>query len=67
MRYNPVEEKLYLDNKEPNINDYEKFIDNEVRYNALKIKDNNLAQELLSKQIENAKKRYNYYKKLSTE
>lgn len=67
MRYNPVEEKLYLDNKEPNFNDYEKFLDNEVRYNALKIKDNNLAQELLSKQIENAKKRYNYYKKLSTE
>lgn len=65
MRYNPVEEKLYLDNKEPNFDNYEKFLDNEVRYNALKIKDKYLAKELLNKQIENAKKRYNYYLELS--
>ena len=65
MRYKPEEEKLYLDNKEPNFADYEKFLDNEVRYNALKIKDKELANELLTKQIENAKKRFNYYKKLS--
>ena len=42
-----------------------KFLDNEVRYNALKIKDKDLANELLSKQIENAKKRYAYYKDLA--
>ncbi len=65
MRYNPVEKKLYMDNKEPNFADYEKFLDNEVRYNALKIKDKELASELLSKQIENAKERYAYYKNLS--
>ena len=65
MRYKPEENKLYMDNKEPNFNDYEKFLDNEVRYNALKIKDKELANELLSKQIENAKERYAYYKKLS--
>ena len=65
MRYNPEEEKLYMDNKEPNFNDYELFLDNEVRYNALKIKDKDLASDLLSKQIENAKKRYAYYKELS--
>lgn len=65
MRYNPVEEKLYLDNKEPNFDNYEKFLDNEVRYNALKIKDKDLAKELLNKQIDNAKKRYNYYLELS--
>ena len=65
MRYNPEEEKLYMDNKEPNFDDYEKFLDNEVRYNALKIKDKDLANELLSKQIENAKKRYAYYKDLA--
>lgn len=65
MRYKPEEEKLYLDNKEPNFDNYEKFLDNEVRYNALKIKDKELADYLLTKQIENAKKRYNYYKKLS--
>ncbi len=67
MRYNPVEKKLYMDNKEPNFDDYEKFLDNEVRYNALKIKDKELANELLSKQIENAKERYAYYKDLSQE
>ena len=65
MRYNPVEGKLYMDNKEPNFDNYELFLDNEVRYNALKIKDKDLAKELLSKQIENAKKRYAYYKELS--
>lgn len=65
MRYKPEEEKLYLDNKEPNFDNYEKFLDNEVRYNALKIKDEELAKELLTKQIENAKKRFKYYKKLS--
>ena len=65
MRYNPKEEKLYLDNKEPDFNNYEKFLDNETRYNALKIKDKVLAEELLKKQIENAKKRYIYYKELS--
>ncbi|MBE6154989.1 MAG: pyruvate:ferredoxin (flavodoxin) oxidoreductase [Firmicutes bacterium] len=65
MRYNPIEERLYMDNKEPNFNDYEKFLDNETRYNALKIKDNELAKVLLDKQINNAKKRYDYYKKIS--
>ncbi len=65
MRYNPVEEKLYMDNKEPNFDNYEQFLDNEVRYSALKIKDKELAKELLSKQIDNAKKRYRYYKEIS--
>ena len=65
MRYNPKEEKLYMDNKEPDFDDYEKFLDNEVRYNALKIKDKELAGKLLGEQIENAKKRYAYYKDLS--
>ena len=65
MRYNPKEEKLYMDNKEPDFDSYEKFLNNETRYNALKIKDSKLAQILLDSQIENAKKRYNYYKELS--
>lgn len=67
MRYNPKEEKLYMDNKVPNFDNYEKFLDNETRYNALKIKDKELASVLLESQIDNAKKRYNYYKKLSEE
>lgn len=67
MRYNPREEKLYMDNKVPNFDNYEAFLDNETRYNALKIKDKELAKVLLDTQIDNAKKRYNYYKKLSEE
>lgn len=67
MRYKPEEDKLYLDNKEPDFERYEKFLDNETRYNALKIKDKELADVLLKQQIENAKKRYKYYKKLSEE
>ncbi len=64
MHYNPEEEKLYMDSKEPEFNRYEEFLDNEVRFNALKIKDRELADVLLTNQKENAIKRYNYYKKL---
>ncbi len=59
MRYDG--EKLTMDSKEPNFDLYEEFLNNEVRYNALKIKDEKLAQEILNKQKENAIKRYNYY------
>ncbi len=65
MHYNPEEEKLYMDSKEPEFNRYEEFLDNEVRFNAIKIKDKELADVLLTNQKENAIKRYNYYKKIS--
>lgn len=64
MHYNPIEEKLYLDSKEPNFDKYEEFLNNEVRFKALKIKDEKLASELLELQKRNAIKRYEYYKKL---
>jgi len=64
MRYNPVEERLYIDSKEPDFSRYEDFLDNEVRFKSLKIKDEKLAETLLNLQKENAIKRYNYYKKL---
>jgi len=64
MHYKPEEEKLYLDSKEPDFERYEEFLNNEVRFKALKIKDESLAKELLNLQKENAIKRYNYYKKL---
>ena len=62
MRYDG---KYYIDSKEPDFNKYETFLDNEVRFNALKIKDNELASKLLEEQKENAINRYEYYKKLS--
>ncbi len=64
MHYTPEEDTLYLDSKEPDFNRYEEFLDNEVRYRALKIKDEKLAKELLNLQKENAIKRYDYYKKI---
>ena len=65
MRYNPIEEKLYIDSKEPNFDKYEEFLDNEVRFNALKIKNKNLANEVLKNQKENSIKRYNFYRELT--
>ncbi len=61
MRYNPDEDKLYVDSKEPNFDKYEEFLDGEVRFNALKIKDKELADKLLTEQKEQAKKRYQFY------
>ncbi len=57
--------KTHIDSKEPNFDKYESFLDNEVRFNALKIKDENLANQLLKKQKENSILRYEYYKKVS--
>ena len=65
MRHHPDEDKLYLDSKEPNFDDYEKFLDNENRYYALKIKDENLAKELLEQNKQNAINRYSEYKEKS--
>ena len=67
MRYKPEEEKLYLDSKEPNFDLYDEFLDHEVRYHSLKLKDENLAKVLLEDNKETAKNRYHYYKKLSQE
>ncbi len=64
MRYVPEEDKLYIDSKEPDFDRYEEFLNNEVRYRSLKIKNASYAKELLENQKENAIKRYNYYKKL---
>jgi len=64
MRYNPDENKLYLDSKEPNYDKLDELWNNETRFNALKIKNPKLAEELLSMQKEELKLRYNYYKEL---
>ena len=64
MRYNPEEEKLHIDSKEPNFDIYDEFLNNEVRYNSLKLKNESLAKELLEINKQNAIKRYEYYKKL---
>ena len=62
MRYDG---KYHIDSKEPDFNKYETFLDNEVRFNALKIKNKEFASKILEEQKENAIKRYEYYKKIS--
>ena len=67
MRYNPVEEKLTIDSKEPDFTKFETLLNNEVRYNSLAKKNPELAKEVLELNKQDAIKRYNYYKKLSEE
>ena len=61
MRYDG---EYHLDSPKPNFEKYEEFLDNEVRFNALKLKNEKLAKEVLSIQKENAIKRFEYYNKI---
>ncbi len=63
MRYK--DGKLIMDSKKPDFDKYEEFLNNEVRYKALKIKNKKMADELLSLNKTEAIKRYHYYKNLS--
>ena len=62
MRYK--DGKLIIDSPEPNFDKYEEFLNNEVRYNSLILKDKDSGKELLEQQKNNAKERYENYKKL---
>lgn len=62
MRYKSG--KLEIDSAYPNFEKYEDFLNNEVRYNSLKLKDEKSSKELLEIQKNNAKERYEYYKNL---
>ena len=64
FRYNPDNEKFSLDSKNIDFNLYDKFLMNENRYaNLMKVNPED-AKNLLDKQKEWAKNRYNYYNKL---
>ncbi len=65
LRYKPNEEKLYIDNSEPDFNKYHDFLMNEVRYNSLYKKNQEAAEIILENQKEEAKKRYAYYQNLA--
>ena len=62
MRYNPQEEKLYIDSREPDFTKYDELLKNEVRYNSLIKKNPELANEVLELNKQEAMKKYNYYK-----
>ncbi len=62
MRYN--NNKLTIDSKEPNFELYDDFLNNEVRYKSLKLKNQEYANEILELNKQTSIERYNYYKEL---
>lgn len=65
MRYNPISNELFLDSKEPDFTKFEDFLDHEVRFHALKVKDEILAQKLMEQHKKDVIHRYEYYKNLA--
>ena len=67
FRFNPAAEKKFsLDSKAPNMEDYQAFLDGEVRYNSLKRQNPEKAARLFAKNEAEAKARYDYLNKLIT-
>ena len=60
-------ENFTLDSKNPDFDLYEEFLNNQTRYAMLKAVNNSKADELLLENKENAIKRFEYYKNLTSE
>ena len=68
FRFNPAAEKgskFTLDSKQPKKEDYQAFLDGEVRYNALKRANPEKAARLFAKNEAEAMERYDYLSKLT--
>jgi pyruvate-ferredoxin/flavodoxin oxidoreductase len=68
-RYNPLLAKegknpLVLDSKEPKL-EYEKFLENEIRYRTLTQQYPEIAEKLFAQAAKEAKERYAFYKRMS--
>ncbi|QDW73445.1 pyruvate:ferredoxin (flavodoxin) oxidoreductase [Lachnospiraceae bacterium KGMB03038] len=68
FRFNPAAEgaKFTLDSKEPKQEEYQAFLDGEVRYNALKRANPEKAEKMFAQNEKEAMERYAYLKKLVT-
>ena len=65
FRFNPLAtDKFILDSKEPKFDKYKEFLDGEVRYSSLALKDKEKASKLDDKNMAEAIARYNYLKAL---
>ena len=64
FRYNPDTQTFSLDSKDVDFDRYDEFLSNENRYANLKKVNSKEAEELLNKQKEWAKNRFDYYSKL---
>ena len=70
FRYNPLLEAegknpFQIDSKEPDWSKFQSFLNGEVRYTSLRKSFPDVADELFKAAEENAKWRYNYYKRLA--
>ena len=65
FRYDPVNDKLNLDYKNPDFSKYYDLINNENRYMMTKAVNEEKAMELFELNKESAIRRFEYYKKLS--
>ena len=64
MRYNPEEDKLVVDSKEPDFTNYSAVFERELRYRNLEIINEDEYQELYESNMNASKSRYYYYKNL---
>ena len=67
MRWNPEEEKLTIDSKEPDFDSYDSVFERELRYKNLEFKNNDEYQKLYEKNLDDARKRYYYFKDLESD
>lgn len=64
MRYNPEEDKLTVDSKEPDFTNYESVFERELRYRNLETINEEEYGELYEANMNASKQRYNYFKDL---
>ena len=64
MRYDPNEDKLVVDSKEPDFTSYDAVFRRELRYKNLEVKNEDEYEKLYEENINASKSRYNYFKDL---
>ena len=64
MRYNPTEDKLIVDSKEPDFTNYDMIFRKELRYKNLEVKNEDEYERLYEENMNTSKSRYNYFKDL---
>lgn len=67
FRYNPENQKLVLDSKNPDFEQYEDFLNLQNRYRILKTINPDEADQMLEDNKKEAMKKYQFYEKLSNE
>ena len=64
MRYNPENDELTVDSKEPDFTSFDSVFRRELRYKNLEVRNEEDYEALYEENMNTAKERYNYYKNL---